>query len=839
MGINTAEGVPLDTQPTAGNTGGVSGDPINQVVVSGGASVLCRASAAIHGSRGYEFVQSGFFSFAARMFWDVGSQSSRYLFSFYVKIFAAVTAIDEVASFRTAGDALMGTLTIAADGKLTVNNASGTAIAASKATNVFPVNTVVRVDFVCGKGTTTSNGTLAYAYYLGENATPVFTWEASNVNTGTTDIGQVLIGRVTTRTQTRTLIYDSLRWFPLASGFALPFTPPVTGQLQLSGSGSFAPVGTALPAIPKLPYNSGPKTWTTVGYNFAEGMDIGSVPTPANTGGNSGYACSSVEIAAGDHIVVTDFNPVDCSRGWCLDLSADGAGPTRMSWPFVSKDRVILTVNVGQITEPVTQVEEIMGISNATGPMGMLIVTADGYLQMLDATGLPITASKSGLQVPIDTRLNVDVYAKRGTTISNGTLGYRCLQWNSNDLPRTIHTWEAANVNAGTQDSASVWIGRSQGRLQANTIYYDFVRYGWGTASIFEDTPLTRPYAVLDGDKTVEPYSTVYITGMESYDLASKNRRDWWVNAFHLTQISGTHVELISTYNPWPSGMPSYMTPWDNDPVYTYVAPGLIEGDTLVFELWVEDTGDYFGPVSDETFVAGKSDRVRVTHTVLPVNEMMAVDHGWVPIQASLIQEPVPTTAGIISVYEQDGAEKSTYLQYENYVSGYLQGDFFVSTDPENTAGLWTCVGGRVFTPEMSWFTGNTIRIYAYLMHEAPTADGDSHATNMPVPASTPLREVTTTVADRWTEVRWSPFSFMNGDYVFIGYEVMDPIVPFLCDGYWGMPDMLKDPSVTGRQLFLAEGDRRSFWAWNDDDVWTREYYTDEWYGTDILVQLP
>jgi hypothetical protein len=181
-GQNTAEGITLDTVPTSGNSGGASGTALSSISVGAGSSILVTAAAAIHGTRGYAFTLAGSGTDGStRILWPM-AETGRLVFSFYVNVAVAITAFEDLGGIRHA-TGNMCLISVGSDGKLIMSDSNGTAVAASRAPNVFPTG-IVRIDIACAPGSTTSNGVMGYAYYLGATNTPVYSWESTAMNTG-------------------------------------------------------------------------------------------------------------------------------------------------------------------------------------------------------------------------------------------------------------------------------------------------------------------------------------------------------------------------------------------------------------------------------------------------------------------------------------------------------------------------------------------------------------------------------------------------------------------------------------------------------------------------------
>lgn len=216
---NTAEGGTSNTVPTTANTGGASGDAASLVNIGAGNALVFSDFIPAHGDMGYGFTYGT--TSGGNVQWDI-ADADRVVLSFYVVIESLPTATEYLGSIRNASGN-MCIACIGSDGKLIMQNSAGAGISASRATDTFPVDQNVRVEMAVRKGTSTTDGLIEYAYYLGDSPTAVYTWSSSAQNTGTTDVARVLIGRNTTATQTRTVWYDTIRAQAVSSGWIGPY----------------------------------------------------------------------------------------------------------------------------------------------------------------------------------------------------------------------------------------------------------------------------------------------------------------------------------------------------------------------------------------------------------------------------------------------------------------------------------------------------------------------------------------------------------------------------------------------------------------------------------------
>ena len=213
---NAETGLANGTVITTANSGGGAGTAVTTVTAGTGNTFTFSSAAAHRGSLGMAL---NFGTTAGgTLAWDLNT-TQRTAVRFYVNIPALPTAQEYLANFRN-GSANMATIGINSVGKLSVQNAAGAGVSAGNAAATFPVNQWVRVEFAVTKGTTTTNGRIEYAYYLGDSTTPIATYDTgATVNTGTTDVALVRLGRTTTATEARILYYDDIAAQDIATGW--------------------------------------------------------------------------------------------------------------------------------------------------------------------------------------------------------------------------------------------------------------------------------------------------------------------------------------------------------------------------------------------------------------------------------------------------------------------------------------------------------------------------------------------------------------------------------------------------------------------------------------------
>lgn len=213
--------VPVGTTPNAQNSS------VSQIAIAAGDEITTVAGA-LHGNRSLRMDWSGPGAGATRLIWDQ-SESGRYVMSIYFKVSEAVTAFEDLAGIRHSSGYLC-VASIGVDNKLIMVQSNGAGVSGSRAPETLPINTWIRLDLAARKGTSTTDGYIAYAYYIGDSATPVHTWDSAvagtAVNTGTANIAAIALGRTTGRAAARSITYGVVRGETKSSGFLTPFVMP-------------------------------------------------------------------------------------------------------------------------------------------------------------------------------------------------------------------------------------------------------------------------------------------------------------------------------------------------------------------------------------------------------------------------------------------------------------------------------------------------------------------------------------------------------------------------------------------------------------------------------------
>lgn len=565
---NSAEGGTNGIVPTTGNTGGASGDASSFIFVGSDNAFTFSNAHPAHGTLGYRL------SFGTtsngNIRWDI-AESGRLVHSFYIYLTVLPTATEYIAAIRSSSTN-MCIAVIGSDGKFIMQNAVGSGISASRAPNTFPLNQQVRVEIAVTKGTTTSNGIIEYAYYLGDANTAVYSWSSATVNTGTNDVAQVTIGRNTIGAEARTMWFDTIRAESRASGWI------------------------------------GPSVSVTSLINTAEGGTNGAVPTTANTGGASGDAMSVVNIGSGNTIIFSDFNPAHGTMGYEMNYGTTAGGNLR--WDFVESGRLVHSFYIELSSLP-TATEYIAGIRHASGYMCIATIGPDGKLIMQNAASVGVSASRAASTFPVEQKVRVEIAVTKGTTTSDGTIEYAYYLGESTS---PLASWSSNTQNTGTADIAQVIIGRNTAAGEPRTIWYDTIRVqnlpsGWiGPYSPQNTIPIAR---LASPPVSIEPYTTQILEGSTSSDSAGGT-----IVQYDFRQISGTPVSLQGSGS-----------------TRTYKAPGTLGGTSLVFGLTVTDDQD--GVSSEDTAthtILGVNERAVIGGVQVPIEVRSASGaKAWYP----------------------------------------------------------------------------------------------------------------------------------------------------------------------------------------------------------------
>lgn len=248
---NSFEGGTDTTTISAANSGGASGTAVTSVTVSGATTIKFSSAfsrATMGCQHAYAITQAGY------LVWNFSptATTTRTAWRFYIYIPTGQAVTSQQLFMVRSAAAYVALIAVDASGKLTVQN-SAQAVQAT-ASSALPNDTWVRVELAVAVGTTTGNGTIEAAYYLGDSTTPVQTLITSSVmNTGTVAIALVRVGSAGTVASARTHYYDDFSGAELASGFIGPNGSTVVAVAATGTGAAVAPAvsgGADLAALP-------------------------------------------------------------------------------------------------------------------------------------------------------------------------------------------------------------------------------------------------------------------------------------------------------------------------------------------------------------------------------------------------------------------------------------------------------------------------------------------------------------------------------------------------------------------------------------------------------------
>lgn len=280
----------------------------------------------------------------------------------------------------------------------------------------------------------------------------------------------------------------------------------------------------------------------------------------------TGDAPASVAISSPDQITFSNYDSRQCLE---FALAGPGAGATRILWNAAEAGRLVVGVRIPNLVDLPTNIEDFLGIRHASGNMAVVQIQ-NLKLQVANAAGATITASRAPEAFPAVAGHSVwlEVEIQKGTTTSNGLVGYR---YYVDDSSTIEYSWTSSAQNTGTANVAQVFLGRSTGRTDARTYHLDTFRVESLTAGNWigqTSAPVPAPTANAGPDLTsIEPFRTVTIDGTGSVAAAGHG-----ITAYELTRLSGPAVTVTGT-----------------GPTWTYAAPAGWDPSTIVWQVRVQD----------------------------------------------------------------------------------------------------------------------------------------------------------------------------------------------------------------------------------------------------------
>lgn len=306
--------------------------------------------------------------------------------------------------------------------------------------------------------------------------------------------------------------------------------------------------------------------------NTAEGYTTSpTTVTAANSGGSSGTAAATVTQGTASTIQAVAGAAAHGLFGYRFTLvgnSSDGA--CRMFWNLSDTGRVVVSAYIQSNTPVNSGTEHLLSIRSSAGAMGILVIRADGKLQLQDRNGTGLSGTISTNAMTLDGRVwRVEMAATKGATLTTGTLEYAYFDVAASDASfvQQVNTGATVDVNT-TTGVTQVVIGRGVGQAQAHTIDFDDVR-GASTASGWLSPIGAAPTADPGDDQfNISAGTTVTLDG-----TGSRPGVPGATLTYSWLQTAGTTVTPSSSTAAQP----------------TFVAPSVAGGDTLTFQLTVND----------------------------------------------------------------------------------------------------------------------------------------------------------------------------------------------------------------------------------------------------------
>jgi hypothetical protein len=487
---HNAEGQPSGTALTAANSGGGSGDAF-QAKTGSGVIAYSNAQAA-HGTQSLLINET---TLGANVTWsglsgtDVASRA-------YVRWNTVPAAVQDIMFVESPSGTIL--VRVTSTGLLRVTNILGSTL--TTFATAMTTGQWYRVEVRAVAGTTTTNGTIAFAYYVGDSLTPVETaYSATNVNAGTTAFTGGRYMKLTS-SASHNAYWDDVAFNDAAAGaFIGPVAPTVKAGTAI---GSVAWSGSAAGAKTTRGASTGSLAWSgsAVGSRPARGTaaslseaTVESVTTGSNlsvaAGGTLTFAHT---INPGVTVLVVAVQAsASSSVGTIAGASYAGQSMTRIGGAFSTGSTTAREAVLYQLSDPPVGTGNIVLTARTGGTTYTIVGTALSLVGASGATGTPAnTASAStntisGTTTAPPSSLTVSVVAARSTTAVSGGGGTsrQNAVYGSNNAFATntmqgggtsTYTWPTADAAALTSVPMSAapatgvaWTGTAVGQTPA------------------------------------------------------------------------------------------------------------------------------------------------------------------------------------------------------------------------------------------------------------------------------------------------------------------------------------------------------------------------------------
>lgn len=255
---------------TAANSG-VDGDAFGTVATTSPAASVFDTSRAFQGSSSLKVTPSGSTQLTS-MYWTVAGSGHVSMRGYFYLTAAPAGGLVPM-WLGAAGASSRASIDFRPTGKLRVNMVGGAAYDTSAS---YPLNDWVRVELEVWKGTTTTNGRIKGAMYLGSSTTPIESWDVTTANTGTDDFVMARYGSYSASTTSTSPIWiDAVAFDDAANGFIGPYavtlaTPVVTLEAKTDAS-TVGGKGTQIASWPAVPGAVSYEAWLADGTAPAQG----------------------------------------------------------------------------------------------------------------------------------------------------------------------------------------------------------------------------------------------------------------------------------------------------------------------------------------------------------------------------------------------------------------------------------------------------------------------------------------------------------------------------------------------------------------------------------------
>lgn len=282
-----------------------------------------------------------------------------------------------------------------------------------------------------------------------------------------------------------------------------------------------------------------------MGYfkNTAEGGTAGGNVSVANSGGVSGTAFDSIIVAsaavnAGNAAI--KYSSSAAFQGLLGYSIVPQASTSYLRWTDPTpgpRGGVRRSYTRTGTTSAQTELASIR--SQGGGPLGdsagagmaAIMVTTTGALA---ANTAGVTHAASLYTPPVDTPVQVEIFAEKGTTTTDGKTWFRVY---SADGATVLHSWSATNVNTRSSDAWQYRFGGVTTTSGWTEDRLDSLQAGTLASGFFSQLPEESRILSVDISGTGEPFSTA--TVVPTLEPGSPAPDSWT-----FTQVSGSPVVL-------------------------------------------------------------------------------------------------------------------------------------------------------------------------------------------------------------------------------------------------------------------------------------------------------